>query len=506
MDAQQNFEKLLGLLQEATEWEAICGHLYWDEKTQCPDLARPGMADLKARAAKAAYQTFVTDEIGDLLSELKSIWGGLRNEQRLIVDRLIFSYKRSTALDADFVAGKERCITRAYAAWEKAKEEADFSLFKGHLQEVLKFTREEAERYGGQAGDSNSLYTALLQGYEPGMTTGDFSKVMTKVRGWLVPFLAKIRESEVETSDKLLRDFFPEDRQRSLAEVGLRTIGYDFDRGNLTKTTHPFMITVGPKDNRVTTRFYSDFLSPSLFGALHEGGHALYEQGLDKLMEKINVSGLRYSLGIHESQSRMWENMVGRSKPFWEYFFPILKAMFPQYGGVLLDDFYTAANIVKPSPIRVEADEVTYNLHILLRFECELGLVSGELSIEDLPDAFAQKMRDYIGYEPKNLAEGVLQDVHWGTGLFGYFPTYTFGNLAAAQLFNTFTKFVPDWQERFRRGKFNVLLEWLRENVQPFGQVKILNGLLEEVTGEPLNHQYWCNYIETKYSPLYKLK
>lgn len=350
-----------------------------------------------------------------------------------------------------------------------------------------------------------SLYQALSWAYEPEMDIKRIKQIMEDVRQWLVPFLGKIRESGVIPSDAVLHGHFPINQQKQLAEVVLRTIGYDYQRGNFAVTLHPFMAPVGTNDSRVTTRFNPSFLSSSFFGVMHEGGHASFEQGVDELIGGIRVMEMKCSMGIHESQSRLWENLVGRSKPFWEFFYPILRAIFPEYWSVSLDDFYQAINVVKPGAIRVEADEVTYNLHILLRFELELALLTGDLKINDLSVAFAEKMTEYLGYTPVNVAEGVLQDIHWAAGYVGYFPTYLLGNLATAQLFVQFAKENPRWDDAFHLGNFKCLLDWMRQRVHPFGHVKELDKLIVEVTGEQLNPEYWFEYLKEKFGRLYKL-
>lgn len=502
---QQTFEILLELLKKPSELEAIRGNLWWDEKTQCPRGARIGMAAKKARIAGLAHEAFVTDEIGNCLDELKANLNGFTEPQRLFVGRLSMAYGRGKAIPLEFVTRKERVTSLANAAWEQAKQSGDFTVFAPHLTTVIDLTKEEVGYYGATTGDADSIYTALLQGYEPGLTSQRLREISQTVRQWLVPFLIEIKGSLVKPSGACLRGFFRADLQDLLSRDVLRTIGYNFRRGNLSLTTHPFMTTLGPGDTRVTTNYKEDFLSAGFFATLHEGGHALFEQGADPMLEWTGVSDSIHSLGIHESQSRMWENMVGRSWPFWEFYYPKLCGFFPQFAEVPLDDFLRSVNVVQPSPIRIYADEVTYNLHILVRVEIEMALLSGQLTVDDLPAAFAEKMREYIGYDPKNFQEGVLQDVHWSMGSMGYFGTYMLGNLTAAQQFASFKAQCPGYEREFARGNFRVLLDWLRPRVHQYGLIRDLDGLLEDVTGEPLNPDHWFRYIEKKFGELYNL-
>lgn len=473
------------------------------------------MADKKAFMEKKAHEAFIRPEIGDLLYELEAQKSDLSdevrfNDRRLLVERLVFCYRRAKALKPDFVERKSRATSEANTIWEQAKHDKDFSIFVSPLQKVIEIVKEEAWLYGAGDSNSDSLYTALLQGYEPGMTAQRAREILCGAHKWLSTLLPKIQGSSIKPFDeelakKVLRGIFPRDRQRLLAEAAVRAIGYDFQCGNLAETEHPFMITVGPGDHRITTKFVEDYLAAAFFGEVHEGGHAGLEQGRHTMLNWADNYAFVISMGIHESQSRLWENVVGRSPYFWLYFYPILQAIFPKYYGIPQEDFFKAINVVKPSPIRIYADEVTYNLHILIRFEIEIALLSGELPVEDLPAAFAQKMEEYLGIKPDDVAQGVLQDIHWAIGYIGYFPSYTFGNQAAAQLFAKFQELHPEWQREFSRGNFRILLDWLRENVHPLAYLETLDSMLQRVTGEPLNPEHWVKYIEEKFCPIYQI-
>jgi len=316
--------------------------------------------------------------------------------------------------------------------------------------------------------------------------------------------VAQLQNAPRQPDTRLLRRHYPREAQERFCRLIAERIGFDWQRGRLDPTVHPFATRLSPGDVRITTRYYEEFLNPSLFGTIHELGHALYEMGLPEEHWGAPM-GASASLGMHESQSRMWENFVGRSRAFWEYFYPIAQEHFDALRDVPLDDFVFAVNAVQPSTIRVEADEVTYNLHILLRFELELALLRGELQVADLPSAWNEKFKAYMGFEPPNDAEGVLQDVHWSGGMIGYFPTYTLGNLYAAQLYAAAERDLGDLQAQFRRGEFAPLLEWLREKVHRQGQRYPAKELIERITGAPPSAEPLLAYFQRKFAPLYGL-
>ena len=349
-----------------------------------------------------------------------------------------------------------------------------------------------------------SLYDALFDEYEPGMTAASVEGLQRPC-GPLSAFVNQIAQSKRKADVSILHRHFPRAAQETLCREWAEAIGFDFSRGRLDVSKHPFCIHTGPGDVRLTTRYYEDFLSPSLYGVLHEAGHGLYEQGL--LIEHLfTPAGAAVSLGIHESQSRMWENFVGRSREFSEGMYARCQSAFREsLGNVPLDAFYGAINVVEPSLIRVEADEVTYNLHIILRFELERELIAGRLEVRDVPGAWNLKMRELLGIEPPNNAEGCLQDIHWSMGAFGYFPTYALGNLYAAQFFEAARRAMPDLKDRIRRGEFRPLLDWLRSNIHQHGQRYRPTELVERVTGRSLSIEPFMNYLREKFSPIYGL-
>ncbi|PJF39197.1 MAG: carboxypeptidase, partial [Phototrophicales bacterium] len=348
-------------------------------------------------------------------------------------------------------------------------------------------------------------YDALLDIFEPNAKSAYVAKVFSNLREELVPFAQAIFEHQDRVSDEPLHRQFPLEQQETFGLMIARALGYDFKRGRQDKVVHPFCTSFSRNDVRITTRFYPDFLSPALFGTIHETGHALYEQGLSPELDGTFLAD-GVSLGVHESQSRLWENIVGRSYGFWSYFYPDAQRIF---AGILddvsLDEFYKAINAVKPSFIRVEADEVTYPLHIMLRFELELDILSGNLSLKDAPEAWNSKMQTYLGITPPNDSEGILQDVHWSSGIIGYFPTYALGTLLSAQLYEAALKDHPSIPEEIQIGKFDTLLEWMRTNIHQHGRRYMPDELIQKATGQSLTHAPYMRYLKEKYTPIYDL-
>ncbi len=385
--------------------------------------------------------------------------------------------------------------------WAEARKANDFARFQPLLERTVELKRQEA----AAIGYDETPYDALLDEFEPGAKTSEVTRVLAGLRDQLVPLVAEIAASSRRPNLEPLKRRFPIDLQEQFGRRAAEAIGYDFAAGRLDVTDHPFCTTLGPRDVRLTTRYDENFLPGAFFSTLHEAGHGMYEQGLPA--DRYGLpTGQAVSLGIHESQSRMWENLVGRSRAFWEHFFPQAQAMFgAALADVRLDDFYFAINDVRPSLIRTESDEATYNLHILVRFELEQALLLDELRVADLPAAWREKYRHYLGIEPPNDADGVLQDVHWSSGAIGYFPTYSLGNLYAAQLFEQAVRELGDLHAMFRRGEFVPLRDWLRNHVHSHGRRYRASELARRVTGVPLSHEALLRHLRGKFAPLYGL-
>ena len=486
-------------LREIGKLSSALSLLHWDQRTQLPKSGQETRAEVVGKLTKMVFELSIADELGRYLEELEKR-DGLSEEERASLRVVGKAYRRNKAIPPDFYERFAIAASKAETTWEKAKEQSDFLLFRPHLEEMVEYARQFAEYYGYE----ESPYDALIEEYEPGMTSRELRAVIEPLRQELVPFIKRLQEEGTPPETDFLRGTFSKEEQRSLSLTALRAIGYDFDAGRLDPAVHPFTISIGSGDVRVTTRFLVDDPLSGLFSSLHEGGHALYDQGI---APKLRWTGLDEgaSYGIHESQSRMWENLVGHSLPFWTFFQPTFAETFPAFSGIPAGALYRAANVVEPSLIRVEADEVTYNLHIMLRFELEEGLITGKIAVRDLPELWCDAMNRYLGVVPKEDTEGVLQDVHWSSGLFGYFPSYMLGNLYSSQIFACVQKEIPDLDEHFARGDFAPLLTWLRERVHCFGMTYEPKDLLKRITGEDPDASYFVRYIEEKYSRIYKL-
>jgi carboxypeptidase Taq len=388
----------------------------------------------------------------------------------------------------------------AQSVWEKARAESDFSVFQPYLEQLVELRQQYADFFKPWT----HVYDPLLDDYEPGMKTADVQSIFNTLRPKQVELIKAISEKpQVERSFLFLE--YPEKTQWDFGVEVISKFGYDWDHGRQDKSVHPFTTGFGLNDVRITTRFATKYLPTAMFGTMHECGHALYELGIAKKYNRTPL-GAGASMAVHESQSRLWENLVGRSRSFWKHFYPRLQEMFPsQLGNVNTEMFYKAVNAVEPSLIRVEADEATYNLHIMLRLEMEIALMEGSLKAKDAPEAWNAKFEDYLGIVPPTNALGVLQDVHWSFGGFGYFPTYALGNLVSAQLWERLEKDVPDVEAQVEKANFAVILNWLRENVHVYGAKYEPQELVQKVTGSKITPEPFMRYLDRKFKDIYSL-
>jgi carboxypeptidase Taq len=387
----------------------------------------------------------------------------------------------------------------AQQAWMEARQKSEFAIFQPHLEKVIGLRKEYITFFP----DVDHPYDALLDDFEPGMKTADVKAIFDGLRPKQVELIQAIA-GKPQVDDSFLHQPFDEKKQWDFGTEVITKFGYDWKRGRQDKAAHPFTTGFGVNDVRITTRVAPNFLNTMLFGTMHECGHALYGLGTAPELERTGLAG-GASLAVHESQSRMWENLVGRSLPFWQHFYPRLQEMFPQLGSVPVEKFYKGINKVQPSLIRVEADEATYNMHIMLRMEIEIALMEGKLAAKDLPEFWNTKMLDYLGVTPPNDAKGVLQDVHWSGGMIGYFSTYALGNLVSAQLWEKINQDMPDLTEQIRAGKFENLLGWLREKIHRHGRKFEPQELVQKVTGSKIDPAAYVRYLTKKYSEIYGL-
>jgi carboxypeptidase Taq len=418
---------------------------------------------------------------------------------RAIADRAKREYDRSMKIPEDRYRAYVVAVSAAEAAWEAAKDKADYTLFKPHLAALIGFNREFIEYWGGGANG----YDRLLDYYEPGFTVDKLDAVFGELRDAIVALLNGIK-TKPKPDDAFMKSVFPEAAQARFSRYVLEKMGYDFGAGRLDVSVHPFTITLGQDDVRITTHYDENEMRSALYSCIHEGGHAIYEQNIDpELAGTMLMTGA--SMGIHESQSRFYENLIGRSRAFWQYFYPEAQTAFPQLNGVPMEAFYRAVNAVQPSLIRIEADELTYSLHIIIRYEMEKAIFDGGADVDDLPALWNAKYKEYLGVEPHSDGEGILQDTHWSGGNFGYFPSYALGNLYGAQFLHTMKKAIPDMEQRVARGDLQCVNGWLKEHVHKYGAVYLPGELIQRVTGEPLSAKYFIDYLNGKYTDIYGL-
>lgn len=493
------YEAFHSAVREIGQLGSIESLLDWDSETIMPEGGLSARAEQISLIATLAHERRTSPQLGEMLEQLQ---GHVDDPvEQTNVREMRRAYIRATKIPAELVTRLSKVSVIAKEAWGKARAASNFAAFAPHLVELVEIKRHIADLIGFKG----ERYDALMDEYEPGMTSVEVQKVFSAIRGPLSDFVRQIVHSPRKPDSSVLHRHFPRAAQEAFGRKIAETIGFDFKRGRLDVSKHPFCGGTGPADVRLTTRYYEDFFSPSVFGIMHEAGHGLYEQGLPE-KHMFTPAGQAISLGIHESQSRMWENFVGRSLEFWEKMYPDCQRAFPEaLGGVSLDVFHGAINTVQASLIRVEADEVTYNLHIILRFEIERDIISGRLEVRDVPAAWNAKMKELLGITPPDDAQGCLQDIHWSAGMFGYFPTYALGNLYGAQFFEAAQRAIPNLRDELRRGQYTPLLAWLRENIHQHGMHYQPVELVRRVTGEPLSVEPFLRYVRAKFGPIYGL-
>jgi carboxypeptidase Taq len=494
----QAYQGLLTELREVSLLSSVSDVLGWDERTQLPPKAAENRANQLSLLARLTHQRFTSPKLGDLLKTLESSPAS-GEEMAANIRETRRAYDRAKKLPDSLVEELTKIGVLAQHAWVTARKNADFPAFAPWLEKTLALKRQEAECIGYKAHP----YDALLDEFEPGDTTADLTAVFSALRGPLVELIHRISQSPRKTPAEILERTYPKAAQELLAREAAAAVGFDFQAGRLDISVHPFCTSLGPGDTRMTTRYDENYFGDAFFGVLHETGHGLYNQGLP--IEHFGTPCGQYvSLGIHESQSRMWENLVGRSRSFWKFFLPKAQAAFPEaLAGVSEEEWYRAINDVRPSFIRTESDEATYNLHILLRFELEQALMTDELAVKDLPGAWNEKMKSYLGLIPPDAAKGVLQDIHWSGGAIGYFPTYTLGNMYAAQFFEQANKDLGDLNPMFARGEFAPLLGWLRKNIHIHGRRYTARQLVKKVTGKDLSAEPLLRHLNRKAAEVY---
>lgn len=497
MHPQAAYDELIRRCREEALLASAITLLGWDEETYMPKGGAAYRAEVLAHLSGLQHDQATDPRLGELLAVLADS-DLVRDPSSMTaanVRELRRLHERQARLPRTLVEELARTTSMAQQAWQEARQDADFAPLCPWLEKVFALKRQEADCLGYQA----TPYDALLEEYEPGCRSEDLQPIFTALRTELAPLLSSIVGSRRHDHPAILHREYPIDRQRIFGEEVAAVLGFDFERGRLDPTIHPFFSTVGPGDCRITTSYCPNGFASTFFALLHEVGHALYEQGLDPVHHGTPL-GEAVSTAMHESQARLWENLVGRSRAFWVHFFPQARRVFHEtLQDVDLDDWYLAINHVAPSTNRVQADEVTYDLHILIRFELERALMSGDLKVADIPTAWNEKYEQYLGVTPKDDAEGCLQDSHWPAGMVGYFPTYTLGNMIAAQLYARADADVGKLAQAFARGEFAGFLGWLRERVHRHGSRYPAGKLVELATGEALSHRALVDYLKAKY-------
>lgn len=498
-----SLEQLKEHMAQVSDLTAAAAVLGWDQQVNMPPGGSDARAHHLATVTALAHSLFVADETGQLLEEASAETAGLsyESDDASLVRVTRREYEKLRRVPESLVAERTRAFALAFEAWQQARAESNFAHFRPHLERVVDLSIQYAEALGYE----DCLYDALLDRYEPEMKTAQVAQVFEEMKTSLIPLTQSITERGKPADETVFNQEYPEQAQWDFGTLVLQDMGFDFEHGRQDRSAHPFTTGFSPHDVRITTRILPDHFQSALFGTIHEGGHALYEQGMRFEIGRTPLFD-GASFGVHESQSRLWENIVARSQDFWTYYFPRLCEFFPrQLAGVDLDTFYQAINKVEPSFIRVEADEVTYNLHIFLRFELEQELLEGQLAVADLPQAWNAKMEEYLGITPPNDTQGVLQDVHWADGYLGYFPTYALGNLLSVQFYNQALDEIPDLPEQIARGQFGALLTWLRDNIHTHSKKFTPTELLKRVTGGEMNAVPFLAYLQEKYTRIYGL-
>lgn len=499
---EDKWQRLTSISHEVMDLIRASAVLDWDQQTHMPSGGSATRAEQLATLRRLAHERMTSSEVGDLLSALESDPNALSDPFRAAFLREVRRrYDQFTKVPSSLVAEMVRVTSNAMGGWIEARRKGDFNIFKPHLTRIVELNREQADALGY----TEHRYDALLDIYEPGATRSDLTRVFSELRGELVSLLQSIVPKVKRVDDSLFRKNLDAKAQLEFVNHVVKQIGFDYERGRMDLSEHPFTTAFASSDVRLTTRVDENDLRMALYSAIHEAGHGIYEQGIPMQFARTPLDEAP-SLGLHESQSRMWENVIARSREFWTYFLPTMNKMFPgSFDDVDVEQVYRAVNRVEPSLIRTEADEVTYNLHIMLRYELEQAMIEGSLAIGDLPDVWNAKMEEYLTIRPPSVVLGVLQDVHWSLGSIGYFPTYTLGTVLSVQLYDAARKDHPGIPQEFASGKFDAVHSWMQKHIYDSGSMYSPKELLQRVTGTGYETGPYLAYIKEKYTELYDL-
>lgn len=502
MNLENKFNEVKEYLAEINKIEEALSLVYWDMRTNMPNKAGDSRSEVISYLSGESFKKVTSEKVKEFIDDLVPYKKEMSRVQYRMLEELERSYNETKKIPQDrYVAYVEAC-SKSEMAWEEAKESGDFEIFKPHLKAIIDFQKEFIEYWGYKA----CKYDTLLDKYEIGLTVEKLDKVFSELRDGIIEILNKIKNSGKVINRDFLFGEFDVKSQKELSLELLDKIGFDLEAGRLDESVHPFTIEIGGsgKDIRLTTNYHKSEFASAMFSTVHEGGHGIYEQNIsDELIHTGLHTGT--SMAIHESQSRFYENILGRSKEFCSYLLPLAKKYFEVFKDVELEEFYKAINYVEPSLIRTEADELTYGLHIIIRYEIEKEIINGTVNMDDLPELWNKKYKEYLGVEPSNNSEGILQDMHWSDGSFGYFPSYALGNLYGAQMYYKLLEEKPDVMKEISKGNFKEVKAWLNTNIHQYGAVYKPNELILKITGEELNAKYFIKYLKDKYYKIYDI-
>lgn len=496
----EQFDKLKNLLGEIYDLNAAQAVLGWDQQTYMPSGGAEERGSALATLARMSHLKTTSEELQRCLEECRKQAVGMPtdSDEARLVTVTQREVNRKLRIPTDWVGTFAEATAIGQEVWELAKTTSDFALFQPHLEKIIELRRE----YAAFFKPYDHIYDPLLDEFEPGLKTADVEQVFSVLREKQVTLIRELT-NRPQVDSSFLYKFYPEDLQWSFGVDVISDFGFDWERGRQDKSAHPFTTSFGMGDVRITTRLIPNHLGSALFSTMHEAGHAMYEQGFSPALKRTPLA-TGASMAVHESQSRMWENLIGRSKTFWKYYYPKLQNLFPGHlGNISLETFYRGINRVEPTLIRTESDEATYNLHIMLRLELEIALLDRKVDVKDLPDVWRSKMKEYLGVVPEDDAHGVLQDIHWAGGLVGYFPTYALGNVISAQIWTKILKDIPALDTMISRGEFAPLLGWLHDNIHVHGAKFETQELVKKITGSPIDPQPYLNYLTTKFKEIY---
>lgn len=499
-ESQEKLSDLKEYLKKLEYLKSSIALIQWDSVVNMPPKAINYRSEILGYLSGESYNISTSSKIKEYI-EFFNRKNNLDDITKGTIEKISEEYERNKKIPKMEYTEYAIAGSVSSAAWEEAKRKSDFKIFQPHLNKMVEFNQKFADYWGFK----KNRYDALLDIYEPGVTSEKLDEVFGNLRDAIIELLSKIKKYGTNINIQFFNGNFSKENQEKLSKKIMDKMGFDYrESGRIDESEHPFTTNFGNKDVRITTHYYESDFRPALFSCIHEAGHGIYEQDIpDNLQGTLLGEGA--SMGVHESQSRFYENIIAKNKYFWKFFYPVVLEQFPQFKDVSLDDFYRGINYVEPSLIRTEADELTYSLHIIIRYEIEKLLINGDISVEDLPKVWNRKYKEYLGVEPKNDAEGVLQDIHWSDGSFGYFPSYALGNLYGAQFLNKMKSDIPDIYQEISQGNLSIVHEWLKGNIHKHGSIYKPTELIKMVTGEELSAKYFIEYLNEKFKEIYKI-